>query len=118
MATYSFSEEAIQHAIDAANKTHEDTRLKAMSPNIDTSKANCMLVAAECVSVTVENHSICINLPLGFGKHCFSIPLNIPNGTAGQACLHICTTFGIPTGIKVTVSLAGITVVSQSFGKC
>ena len=118
MATYSFSEEAIANAIDAAKNTHAESNLDATHSDFDVSKGSCMLVAAECVSVTVENNKICLNLPLGLGKHCFSIPVSIPNGTAGKACLSICTTWGIPTGVKVTIELAGITVVSQSFGKC
>ena len=118
MSTYSFSEEAVANAIEAARKTHENNNFLAEgeSPTLD-SKA-CMLVSAECISVTIENHSVCINLPLGLGKHCISVPISIPSGTAGKACLDICTTWGIPTGVKVSVIVAGVTVVSQSFGKC
>ena len=99
-------------------KTHEGQQLKATSSSFDTTKGGDLAVAAQCISITVEDHKVCINLPLGFGKHCISIPVNIPNGTAGKACLKICTTWGIPTGIKVSVEIGGITVVSQTFGKC
>ncbi len=115
---YSFSEQAISEALDAARKTHGEGMIKATGSNFDTTRGGDLAVAAECVSVTVENNKICINLPLGFGKHCLSIPISIPNGTAGKACLSICTTWGIPTGIKVSVVIAGVTVVSQTFGKC
>lgn len=77
-----------------------------------------MLVGAECISVTTENHQVCISLPLGFGKHCFSIPVSIPDGSVGKACLSICTTWGIPTGVRITIEIGGITVINQTFGKC
>jgi hypothetical protein len=118
MATYSFSEEAISNAIDAAKKTYEGSVLDAKNSGFEASRGGCMLVSAECIKVTTEGHSVCINLRLGFGKHCFSLPVSIPSGSVGQACISICTTWGIPTGVKISVVIAGITVVSQSFGKC
>lgn len=119
MATYySFSEEAISNAIEAAKNTHKETQLNATKSDFNVHRGGCMLVAAECVKVTTEGHSVCVELPLGFGKHCFNLPVSIPSGSVGQACLSICTTWGVPTGVKVSVVIAGITVVSQSFGKC
>ncbi|CAD0221978.1 hypothetical protein [Chryseobacterium sp. JV274] len=124
MSEFNFSKEAISHALEAAKRSHEDSQANLRSSGADTdlSLANAsvgyLLVTAECISITVENNKVCINLPLGFGKYCFSIPLSIPNGTAGQACLSICTTWGIPTGIRVTIIIGGITIISQSFGKC
>ncbi|RQO35061.1 hypothetical protein DBR39_19035 [Chryseobacterium sp. KBW03] len=124
MAEFKFSEEAISHALEAAKRSHEDSQANRRSSGADSdlslanTSAGYLLVTAECISITVENNKVCINLPLGFGKYCFSIPLSIPNGTAGQACLSICTTWGIPTGIRVTIIIAGITIISQSFGKC
>lgn len=114
---YTFSDDAISAAMQAAQATHENSNL-GLRADFDTTKGGSLSVHAECISVTVENHKICLNLPLGFGKHCISIPVKIPNGTAGKACLHICTTWGIPTGIRVTVEIGGVTVVSQTFGKC
>jgi hypothetical protein len=118
MAIYSFSEEAIKNAIDAAKNTHKGSQLNAAKSDFDISRGGCMLVSAECIKVTTEGHSVCVSLPLGIGKHCFSIPVSIPSGSVGQACLSICTTWGIPTGVKVSIVIAGITVISQSFGKC
>ncbi|MBE4951257.1 hypothetical protein [Chryseobacterium culicis] len=124
MAEFNFSEEAISNALEAAKRSHEDSQANRRSAGTDSdvslasANAGYLLVTAECISITVENNKVCINLPLGFGKYCFSIPLSIPNGTAGQACLAICTTWGIPTGVRVTIVIAGITVISQSFGKC
>nr|WP_314498398.1 hypothetical protein [uncultured Chryseobacterium sp.] len=123
MSEFNFSEEAISHALEAAKRSQEDSQANRSSGaesdlSIANASAGHLLVTAECISVSVENNKICINLPLGFGKYCFSIPLSIPNGTVGQACLAICTTWGIPTGIRVTIIIGGITIISQSFGKC
>ena len=115
---YSFDANAINEALAAARATHQNTDLQAAEANFNTVKGGDLAVHAQCIAVTIEDHKVCIDLPLGFGKHCISIPVNIPNGTAGKACLKICTTWGIPTGIKVTVEVAGITIVSQTFGKC
>lgn len=113
-----FDQEKIDHALEAANR-HNDTvglRTSDGSPNIMGGGEYSAL--AECISVTVKNNKICLNLPLGIGSVCIPIPLSVPDGTAAQACLHICTTWGIPTGVKVTVSVAGVQIVSKTFGKC
>lgn len=76
-----------------------------------------MFVAAQCISVTVKAGKICLNLPL-VGKICLPIPKFVPNGKVVEVCFGICTTWKIPTGVKVTVSLAGKTILTKSFGKC
>ena len=118
MSNYSFSEEAISNAIEAARNTHEKSQLKANEKDFNVHDGGCLLVTAECISVTVKNHAVCIDLPLGFGSRCFSLPISIPDGTAAQACLSICTTWGIPTGVKISVNVAGVPIISKSFGKC
>ena len=119
MATYyNFDEKAISEALDAAKRTHERSQLKATESDFNHLKGGELAVAAGCISVTVEDHKVCVDLPLGLGKHCIGIPISIPSGTAAKACLSICTTWGVPTGVKVSVEVAGITVVSQTFGKC
>lgn len=115
---YTFDKKAIANALEAAANTHKGSQLKATESEFNITKGGDLLVAAECVAITVENNKVCIDLPLGLGKHCLNLPVSIPNGTAGKACLSICTTWGIPTGVKVSVVIAGITVVSQTFGKC
>ena len=37
---------------------------------------------------------------------------------AAQACLDICTTWKIPTGVKITISIAGHVVLTKVIGKC
>jgi hypothetical protein len=123
MADYSFDEAAIQDAIKAAQASHNAATANREGMTFDISKgvpmqSGSLVVGVQCISVTVENNQVCINLPLGIGNYCFTIPISFPNGTVGQACLSICTTLGFPTGVKVTVEFAGVTVISQSFGKC
>lgn len=76
-----------------------------------------MFVAAQCISVAVQNGKICLNLPL-VGKVCLPIPKFVPNGKAVEVCFGVCTTWKVPTGVKVTVSLAGKVILTKSFGKC
>ena len=114
MKYHSFDEKKVQEAIDTA-KNHYNV---IDTSDINSSQHGALLLAAECISVTVEDNKICISLPIGLGKACLPIPISVPNGTAASACLDICTTWGIPTGVKVTVKVAGVNVVSQSFGKC
>ena len=69
------------------------------------------------VSPTIKNGKACINLPLGIGQVCLPIPISY-DGKVASVCLSICTTWGIPSGVRVTVSVAGVTIVSKTFGKC
>lgn len=77
-----------------------------------------MFLAAQCIAVTVANRHICLNLPLHIGKVCLPVPGFVPNGTAAEACIGLCTHFGVPTGLKVTVTIAGKTVLQKTFGFC
>jgi hypothetical protein len=42
----------------------------------------------------------------------------VPNGKVVEVCLGICTTWKIPTGVKVTVSFGGKVILTKSFGRC
>lgn len=112
---YVFSDEAVQAAVNAAKANFNEIPLQEFNANSASPEIS---FGAECISVTTSGNQVCFDLPLGFGQHCFSLPITIPSGSVGQACLSICTTWGIPTGVRVTVTIAGVQVVSQSFGKC
>jgi len=74
-------------------------------------------VAPSCdlsVSGTISNGQACINTPIG--NECVSVPSFVPNGTAFQVCGDLCTSFGIPTGICITVTALGQQVASECFG--
>ena len=113
-----FDEQKVQEALDAASKHNETFALNRADGSPDFAASGEYSALGGCVSVTVKDHKVCLKLPLGIGNVCIPIPVNIPIGTVAEACLHICTTFGIPTGVKVTVSALGHTVASKSFGKC
>lgn len=119
MPTYhEFDSEAINHALAAAQAHNETFGLAAVDDKMSLHAGGEFAISAQCISVKVENHKICLSLPLGIGKVCLPLPISVPNGTAAQACLTICTTWGFPTGVKVTVSVLGHVIVSKSFGNC
>lgn len=125
---YSFDEKEIADAVAAVRATYSDaaaaaasTQTAAFDPSSGLSMPEGGIeISAQCISVTTRNRQVCINLPLGLGRRCFTIPVRIPNGTVGQACLSICTrsVFGIPvpSGVKVSLRFGGVTIISQSFG--
>ncbi len=118
MAAYDFDPKQIQSALDAAAQHAKSANIASVSAETDVFNGGALVLAGGCISVTVNNGQVCVNLPLGFGSICLPIPSIFPSGTAAQACLDICTTWGIPTGVKVTISVAGHVVVSKSFGRC
>ena len=132
MADYSFSEAAIKEAIESAKATYSDAKAEAQVAEAQGAEAQrlgfdlsgggmqegTMQIMAQCISVTTANHKICISLPV-VGKRCLTVPISIPNGKVGKACLSICTKWpGIPVGVKVSVTIGGVTVINQSFGFC
>jgi hypothetical protein len=118
MNYYEFSEESVSNAINAARVTHEENQTRNTESEFNIDLGGCLLVAAQCVEVRIENQKVCLKLPLNLGRHCFKLPGNIPNGTVGKACLSVCTKFGLPTGVKVKIDIGGQTVVEQTFGRC
>ncbi len=111
-----FSDEAVQSAVQAANDHYSSKALQKSNNSVSNDDGHVAMLA-ECISVTINNGKACLNLPLGIGSVCIPVPIKY-DGQVAQACLHICTTFGFPTGVKVTISIAGITIVQKSFGKC
>ncbi len=115
MSTFhSFSDKAVNAALESAKQNYNRTDALIASP----AASQLLSVGAECISVTTQGSQVCIDLPLGFGQHCFSLPTTVPSGSVGQACLSICTKFGLPTGVRITITFAGVTVINQSFGLC
>jgi hypothetical protein len=118
MADFSFDQKKIAAVLEAARSQYDSDMLAAQADKINPYDDGHLSLLAECISVTVENGKICLNLPLGIGKYCLPVPSIIPNGTAAEACISICTTWGIPTGVRVTVSVAGKVIISKTFLKC
>ena len=111
----SFSRDAINHALEAAQR-HRAEKMPGATHDEMPLADGTLKLSAQCISVTVQNGQVCLNLPLGLGSVCLPIPAIFPNGTAAQACLDICTTWGIPCGVEVTVSIAGHVIVRKNFG--
>ncbi len=83
-----------------------------------TNGPNQVLISSGCIGVKVRNAKVCVDLPLHFGKHCISIPKKYTDGTLAQVCVHICSKWHIPKGVKVVVNIEGNQVASASFGDC
>ncbi len=111
----SFSDAKIQEALDSARKFYEG-RVEQGGKQI-THDDGHLSTRAQCITLTIANGQACVNLPLGIGNVCLPIPISY-DGQVASVCLDICTTWGFPTGVKVTVTVAGIQIVQKSFGKC
>jgi hypothetical protein len=44
---------------------------------------------ADCVSVTVKDQKVCLELPLDLGEKCVEVPDWVPNGEAARACISV-----------------------------
>ncbi|TMJ04092.1 MAG: hypothetical protein E6G97_07835 [Alphaproteobacteria bacterium] len=113
----SFNTDSINQALEAAQR-HSKARMPAAVSHQTMLDDGSLKLSARCISVTVQNSQICVNLPLGIGSVCLPIPSWVPNGTACQACIDICERWGVSCGVEVTVSVAGQNVVQKSFGCC
>lgn len=111
----SFSTDAVNQALEAAQR-HRQDKMPAVAHAGMALEDGTLQVFAQCISVTVQNGQVCLNLPLGIGSVCLPIPAGFPSGTAAQACIDICTKWGIPCGVEVTVSIAGQVIVRKNFG--
>lgn len=110
-----FSADAVAQALEAAQR-HSRTAKEGLTGSEISLDDGTLKLGAQCISVTVKNGQVCLNLPLGIGSVCLPVPSWVPQGTACQACLDICTKWGVPCGVEVTVSLAGQTIVKKGFG--
>lgn len=120
MPTYhEFDKAEIDATLKTAASHYDLNQLQAAGADGSLADSGHVVVAAAaCISVTVEDRKICLKLPLGIGNICIPIPGWIPNGTAAQACIDICTTWGFPTGVEVSVSALGRVIARQSWGRC
>lgn len=118
MADYPSFDQAKVDAAMAAIKAHASA--DGLNASADDGFAHAAAgefsVFAGCVTVTIDNGQVCLRLPDPFGSIC--IP--IPGGFSGQAqaCLDICSTFGIPHGVKITISINGQVIVTKVVGIC
>ena len=113
----SFDSSAIDQAIETAQR--HSTSVQATTGGRHLGMDNGELkVSAQCISLSVQNGQVCLNLPLGLGSVCLPVPPWVPGGATVQACLDICTVWGVPCGVEVTVSFNGQQIVQKGFGCC
>lgn len=112
---YSFSDEAVSSALEAARQPYQERDVLAIT-EISASESPNLELLAQCISVTVNNRRVCLRLPLGLGSVCIPVPFNVGNGTVAQACISICTIWGIPSGACASIRVGGTTVARQCFG--
>jgi hypothetical protein len=117
----SFDQEKINAALEAARQhAGGDTGATLTAANladVDIHAATEFSIGAGCITVSVNNGQVCLDLPI-VGQYCLPVPSWIPSGAQLQACVSICTTFGIPTGVKLTVSFNGQVIFTKTFLKC
>ena len=119
MANYAkFDEKLIEAALEAAQRHNDLSGFSSIHPGMEVHAGGEFSVSGGCISVTVKDHKVCIELPLGFRKYCLPVPNWIPNGSELRACIDICTTWGVPTGLKLKVSFDGSVIFTKTFGKC
>lgn len=119
MANYtSFDQDKIHAALECAQRHNESIGLKSVGADMELIGGGEFAIAAGCVSVTVKNGKVCVNLPLGIGSYCLPVPSWVPEGADLKACIDICTTWGIPTGVKLTVSFNDTVLFTKTFLKC
>jgi hypothetical protein len=112
-------DDKVQEALESASKHYQGRHqaLRGQAPADITHDDGHLSTRAACITITVSNGQVCLNLPLGIGNACLPVPVSY-DGQVASACLDMCTTWGVPTGVKVTVSVAGIQIVQKTFGKC
>jgi hypothetical protein len=113
----SFSNAAIEEAVASA-RSHYQGGLTGLSATESLAADDGhLLTLAECIELEIKDGKVSLELPLGLGAASIPVPIKF-NAKIASICLHICTTFGIPTGVRVTVSIGGMTIVTKTFGKC
>ena len=73
--------------------------------------------SATCIGVGIVNRRVCLKVPV-VGNICMPV-VSVPLGNvSAQACVSVCTKWGVPTGACVSVKVSGHQVARQCFGWC
>lgn len=112
-----FPQENFDKAVALAQRSTEGVDLRSASmltPEMAL-RAGPANFSAGCISLVSTGSQVCLRIPI-VGDLC--VPVDLPDGTAAQACVDVCTHWGIPTGVCLKVSVAGDVIFSQCFGWC
>jgi tetrahydromethanopterin S-methyltransferase subunit H len=80
------------------------------------SSINSFTPSAACVGVGIVNNRVCLKVPV-VGNVCIPVPVGLPS-VGAQACVSVCTKWGVPTGACVSVRVNNTQVARQCFGWC
>jgi len=121
-----FSKDKLSAAIETAqfNSAKIQSRADAYSQSfaLNPNQSNTT-VLAQCLEVMIKDRQVCLVVPdiiriiIGDTNLCIPVPIDY-DGDVAKVCMSLCFTGPIPTGVEVTVSIAGIVIVKQVFGKC
>lgn len=100
-------------ASENTNLTTENTNLttennitvEGLKSQLDSAGVQALNLQA-CVSASYDptTNKICFSFPI-IGQICFPSPISIPIGATLKVCGDLCTSWGIPTGLKITLYL-------------
>ncbi|MBD2099306.1 hypothetical protein [Leptolyngbya sp. FACHB-261] len=92
-------------------------QVKAIADSISSQEtAPESYILADCVSVTVKDNKVCLELPLDLGKKCIDLPDWVPNGEAARACVSVKRKWRVPVGVNLCVYVAGEEVACAYYG--
>lgn len=112
-----FPQENIDKALALARRSSEGVDLRStdmLAPGMAL-RAGPANFSAGCIGLVSKGNQVCLELPI-VGNLC--VPIDLPDGTAAEACVDVCTHFGFPTGFCVKVRALGNDIFSQCFGWC
>lgn len=93
-------------ASDNNNLTAENNiTVEGLKSQLDSAGVQALNLQA-CVSASYDpkTNKICFNFPI-IGQICFPSPINIPIGATLKVCGDVCTSWGFPKGLKITLYL-------------
>lgn len=79
-----------------STNTIESVQSQLKSSNVEA------LSLSACVGASYRNGDVCFDFPV-FGNVCVGVPISIPANASLRVCGDVCTTWGIPTGLKITL---------------
>jgi hypothetical protein len=112
-----FPQENIDRVLALAGRSSEGIDLRSadmLAPEMAL-QAGPASFSAGCIGLVSQGSQVCLRVPI-VGDLC--VPVDLPDGTFAEACVDLCTHWGIPTGVCVRIRAAGANIFSQCFGWC